>query len=74
MTGREVDDMSDWETPEASEMGATVIPGPPQYRFHCASCDVYGQTYDNADQAQSEGLAHEHSMHPRVYTIQQLGG
>jgi len=66
--------MSDWENSGETELGATVVPSPIQYRFHCASCDVTGQMYDNVDQAQSEGLAHEHSVHPRVYTIQQLGG
>ena len=66
--------MSDWGSSDETELGATVVPGPVQYRYHCASCDVFGQTFDHADQAESEGLAHEHSVHPRVYTIQQLGG
>ena len=68
-------DQDEWgQTGYATEMGATVVPdGRVQFRYHCTSCDVKGQLYDSADDAQREGLQHEHSVHPRVYQIEQLG-
>lgn len=57
-----------------TELGATVEPPTrQQYRYNCDSCNMTGQWFDSESDAQSEGLAHEHSYHPRVYTIQQAG-
>jgi hypothetical protein len=70
--GGEVSDFG--ESTGEIEMGATVEPYTRyQYRFDCASCGMQGQLFDTEQEAQSDGLAHEHSYHPRVYTIEQVG-
>jgi hypothetical protein len=58
----------------ATELGATVQPYTRyRYRFACGSCGVEGQLFDTEHEAQSDGLSHEQSYHPRLYTVQAVG-
>ena len=55
-------------------MGATVEPiGPAEFSFYCQQCEVEGARHATADEAQAEGLRHEHEWHPRVYIVRQYG-
>jgi len=64
----------EWGETDATELGATVVPTTRTvYRYKCASCDVVGQFWDSEGEAQSDGLQHEHSVHPRVYTVEAVG-
>jgi len=55
-------------------LGATVEePTSYKYRYHCATCDVRGADHATDAEAQREGLDHEHQVHPRVYTVEQIG-
>jgi hypothetical protein len=67
-------EQDEWGQGDATELGATVAP-PTRYvyRYRCASCDVVGQFWDSESDAQSDGMQHEHSMHPRVYTVEAVG-
>ena len=54
------------------ELEATIAqPTRYQYRYHCGSCDVSGLWFESGAEAQDDGLFHEHSVHPRVFTIEQ---
>jgi hypothetical protein len=72
--GTTVGDQDEWGQGDATEMGATVQP-PTRYvyRYRCNSCGAVGQNWDSESEAQSDGLQHEQSMHPRVYTVEAVG-
>jgi hypothetical protein len=67
-------EQDEWGQGDATEMGATVVPPTRyQYRYRCDSCGVVGQLRDTDGEAQSEGLQHEHSVHPRVFSVEAVG-
>jgi hypothetical protein len=72
--GTTVGDQDEWGQGDATEMGATVQP-PTRYvyRYRCNSCGAVGQNWDSESEAQSDGLQHEQSMHPRLYTVEAVG-
>jgi hypothetical protein len=67
-------DQDEWGQSGETELGATVSPPTRyQYRYQCVQCGTTGQLWDSEGDAQSDGLSHEHSVHPRVYTVEAVG-
>jgi hypothetical protein len=59
---------------DTTELGATVLPSTRHvYRYRCASCGTVGQFWDSESDAQNDGLHHERSEHPRLYTVEAVG-
>jgi hypothetical protein len=78
-SGQEVDMSFDETTGEwnqgdnAQEQGAQVLPPTRTvYRFSC-SCGTVGQQRDTMEDANADGIQHELSAHPRVFSIEQYG-
>ena len=68
-------EQDEWgQTDGATETGATVQqPTRYVYRYRCNSCGDVGQNWDSEGEAQSDGLHHEQSQHPRLYSVEAVG-